>query len=253
MVWVAVVTHVSIELVPRSPQSIEADLDVIARRLPSVAMVNIPDLLNFELRSWQACELARRRVPRAIPHLRAMDVELGARTAELIRTLQRADLGEVLVVQGDRPQDLHRAVYPTRSVDLIRALKAGMPGCTVYAAIDPYRSSIRAELELADAKREAGADGFFTQPFFDLRLMEVWAELLAGVPVYWGVSPVLSDRTRRYWQTKNNAFFPARFAPTLDWNRGFAADALAWVRDRGAHIYFMPIRADIGAYLEGIV
>jgi methylenetetrahydrofolate reductase (NADPH) len=215
--------------------------------------VNIPDLLNFELRSWQACVQARRRLPRAVPHVRAMDVDLGSGAAALIRTLRDADLREVLVVQGDRPQDLHRPVYPTRSVDLIRALKAGLPGGTVYAAIDPYRSSVRAELERADAKREAGADGFFTQPFFDLRLMEVWGELLAGRTVYWGVSPVLSERTRLYWQTKNHAFFPAAFQPTLEWNRAFAAAALAWVRASGSHIYFMPIRADLAAYLEGIV
>lgn len=176
-----------------------------------------------------------------------------AGTAALVRTLAADDLREVLVVQGDRPQDLHRAVYPTRSVELIRALKAALPGATVYAAIDPYRSSVRDELALADAKREAGADGFFTQPFFDLRLMDVWAELLAGSPVFWGVSPVLSERTQRYWQTKNNAFFPASFAPTLEWNRRFAADSLAWVRARGAHVYFMPIRADIAEYLEGVL
>lgn len=246
-------TAVSIELVPRSPASIAADLELLRTRLPAVRMVNIPDLLGFELRSWEACAQARRVLPRAVPHLRAMDFDLGARTAALIRTLQECDLRELLVVQGDRPQDLGRTIFPTKSVDLIRALKAGLPGCTVYAAIDPYRSSVRRELELAAAKREAGADGFFTQPFFDLRLMEVWAELLAPHTVFWGVSPVLSERTRRYWQTKNNAFFPAHFEPTLAWNRRFAGEALAWVRGRGASIYFMPIRADLAAYLEGIV
>lgn len=246
-------THVSIELVPRSAESIAVDLALIHSRLPSVRMVNIPDLLAFELRSWEACRQARGTVARAIPHLRAMDVELERGVPQLVDTLRAAGLAEVLVVQGDRPQDLHRAVYPTKSVDLIRALKAADPAMRIYAAIDPYRSSVRGEIELAAAKREAGADGFFTQPFFDLRLMDVWADLLAGDEVFWGVSPVLSERTRRYWQTKNNAFFPAAFAPTLEWNRGFAADALAWVRGRGSHIYYMPIRADIASYLDGIL
>jgi len=246
-------THVSIELVPRSAESIAADLALIQARLPSVRMVNIPDLLAFELRSWEACCQARATVARAIPHLRAMDVELERGVPRLVDTLRAGGLAEVLVVQGDRPQDLHRAVYPTKSVDLIRALKAAVPGMRIYAAIDPYRSSVRGEIELAAAKRDAGADGFFTQPFFDLRLMDVWADLLAGDEVFWGVSPVLSERTRRYWQTKNNAFFPAAFAPTLEWNRRFAADALAWVRGRNAHVYYMPIRADIASYLEGIL
>ena len=246
-------THVSIELVPRSPASLAADLQLMRERLPSVRMVNIPDLLGFDLRSWEACRQARRALPRAIPHLRAMDFDLDRGLAALSEALSDADLHEVLVVQGDAPQDLHRPVYPTKSVELIRALKTALPSCRVYAAVDPYRASFRAEMEHVAAKVDAGADGFFTQPFFDLRLMNVWAEVLAGQEVYWGVSPVLAERTRRYWQAKNNAFFPASFQPTLEWNRRFAADCLAWVRSRGAHIYYMPIRADIAAYLEGIV
>ena len=246
-------TYVSVELVPRSPASLAADLQVLRERLPSVRMVNIPDLLGFELRSWEACRQARGVVPRAVPHLRAMDFDLERRLPALVETLQASDLREVLVVQGDAPQDLQHPVFPTKSAELIRALKAALPGATVYAAVDPYRASFRIEMELVAAKLDAGADGFFTQPFFDLRLMDVWSELLAGREVYWGVSPVTSERTRRYWQTKNNAFFPASFEPTLEWNRRFAADCLAWVRARGANIYYMPIRTDIAAYLEGIV
>src|SRR5215475_12458363 len=68
-------THVSIELVPRSASSLAADLQLMRERLPAVRMVNIPDLLGFELRSWEACRQARASVPRAIPHLRAMDFD----------------------------------------------------------------------------------------------------------------------------------------------------------------------------------
>jgi methylenetetrahydrofolate reductase (NADPH) len=123
----------------------------------------------------------------------------------------------------------------------------------VYAGFDPYRSGVRDELTYLQAKREAGADGFFSQPFFDLRLLDVWAELLAGDRVFWGVSPVLSPRTRSYWETKNRAFFPADFAPTLDWNRDFAARALSWARAAEANLYFMPIRVDLETWLGGIL
>ena len=68
----------------------------------------------------------------------------------------------------------------------------------------------------ARAKIEAGADGFFTQPYFDLRLLEVWADLLPDVPTYWGVTPVLADSTRRYWERRNAAFLPRDFAPTIE-------------------------------------
>jgi methylenetetrahydrofolate reductase (NADPH) len=123
----------------------------------------------------------------------------------------------------------------------------------VYAALDPYRSGFHEELAGLQAKLDAGAHGFFSQPFFDLRLLEVWADLVAGREVWWGVTPVLSTATRRYWEAKNRTVFPADFAPTLDWNRRFAARALAWARERGANLYFMPIRADLVRWLGGIL
>jgi methylenetetrahydrofolate reductase (NADPH) len=245
-------SHVSIELVPRSRESLDADLRVLHARFPAVSMVNVPDLLRFPVRSWEACHLARAYVPRAVPHLRAMDFDLTARFA-LKDLLAEHGLSEALVVQGDAPQELCHRIYSTRSVELVAAIKAALPGVRVYTAFDPYRTSLRAEADSARAKLEAGADGFFTQPFFDLRLMDVCADLLAGCEVYWGVSPVMSRQQRRYWEVKNHAILPASFEPTLEWNRGFARAALGWVRERAASIYFMPIRTDLVTYLEGIL
>jgi 5,10-methylenetetrahydrofolate reductase len=246
------VTRLSLELVPRSPASVAADLETMAARFPGIDTVNIPDLLRFELRSWEACGQARERLARAIPHLRAMDFAPDA-VGPLLAQLDRHGLREVLVVRGDPPQEPGRPVYPTRAEELIAALKRARPSLTVYAALDPYRSGARDELELVRRKGEAGANGFFSQPFFDLRLLEVWAELLAGQEVYWGLTPVVGPRARRYWETKNRAFFPADFVPELAWSRGFAARALAWARERGTNLYFMPIRVDLVAWLDGIL
>ena len=245
-------TRISLELVPRSLASLDGGSRRDRAHFPGVDTVNIPDLLRFELRSWEACGHARRALPRAIPHLRAMDFAPD-RLEPLLAQLERHRLGEVLVVRGDPPQEPGRPVFPTRSHELIAALKRARPGLTVYAAVDPYRSGLRDELELARRKRDAGADGFFSQPFFDLRLLGVWADLLEGTPVYWGVTPVTGQRSRRYWETKNRAVFPARFAPTLAWSRAFAADALRWARERDTHLYFMPIRVDPVAWLSGVL
>jgi methylenetetrahydrofolate reductase (NADPH) len=246
------VTRISIELVPRSAASIASDLDLVAARFPGVDTVNIPDLLRFELRSWEACGQARRRLARAIPHLRAMDFAPAA-LGPLLAKLDAQGLGEVLVVRGDPPQEPGRAVYPTRAEELVAALKHARPGLRVYAAVDPYRSGARDELELVRRKRDAGADGFFSQPFFDLRLLDVWGDLLAGEEVYWGLSPVVGPRARRYWETKNRAFFPGDFKPEMGWNRELAARALSWARERGTHLYFMPIRVDLEAWLGGVL
>lgn len=245
-------TRVSIELVPRSSESLDADLAVLCERFPGVDTVNIPDLLRMELRSWQACARARERLAHAIPHLRAMDFDPD-RPFPLTGFLRERRLDAVLVVTGDPPQDMAHRVYPTTPADLIAQLKREAPELRVYAGFDPYRSGARAELDYVAAKLDAGADGLFSQPFFDLRLMEVWAELLAGCEVWWGVSPVNSPRQCRWWQTKNKALFPAGFEPTRKWNRAFARSALEWARERDTNLYFMPIRTGLSDYLDGIL
>lgn len=243
---------ISIELVPRSVESLEAELRTLRDLFPSVQMVNIPDLLHFDLRSWDACKLAKQTLPRAIPHIRAMDYPLKG-AEKLCETLRDRGHDEVLVVRGDPPQDMSRRVHPTTAADLIRALKEIAPGIRAYAALDPYRGGVRAELDGVKEKLEAGAVGLFSQPLFDLRVMDIWLDQLPGVEIYWGVSPVVKASTRRYWEVKNLAFFPASFEPTLEWNRAFAADAIAWARERDQGLYFMPIRVGLADYLEGIL
>lgn len=157
------------------------------------------------------------------------------------------------MIAGDQPQDMSRRVFRTSSVDLIRAIKKQMPKLKVYAGIDPYRSGIKTELDYAGRKIEAGADGFFTQPFFDLRLMEIYNDLLAGIEVFWGVSPVMSLRSKDYWDNLNNAIFPPDFEPTLEWNRRFAKQALEFAQKTDSNLYFMPIRIDLVEYLSGIL
>ena len=124
----------------------------------------------------------------------------------------------------------------------------------VYGFVfDEGRFDIGKKLDYLRAKQEAGAEAFFTQPFFDLRLMEIYQGLLSDCCIYWGVSPVFNENSRSYWENKNNAVFPPDFRPTLEWNRAFARQALQFARDQGSNLYFMPIRTDIVAYLDGIL
>ncbi|MAE93661.1 MAG: 5,10-methylenetetrahydrofolate reductase [Deltaproteobacteria bacterium] len=248
----------SIELVPRSEDALAEEIQSVRAHFPDIQTVNIPDLARFPLRSWEACGLARRSLPRAIPHLAAETIDLSGRggagrlgLSELKGCLAEHDLREVLVVQGDASGREGRA--GTTTLELIGALRAAAPDLRIYAALDPYRSSPQRELAYAREKRAAGADGFFTQPFFDLRYQEIWAELLEGELVYWGVTPVLANSTRRYWERRNAAFLPHDFEPTLAWNRAYARRVLAWAERSGAHLYFMPIRADLAKLLGGIL
>ncbi len=220
--------------------------------LPAADTFNIPDLLRLPLRSWEACSLTRAILPASIPHIRAIDIPPGGEH-EIGDTLIAAGLSEVLVIKGDSPASMSRRVYPNTSESVIRRFKEAFPGLRVYAAFDPYRQSFRSEMEGIARKVDAGADGFFTQPFFDLRLLEMTAEMLCGQCVFWGIAPVIGERSKAYWETANRVVFPANFVPTLDWNRRFALSAVDLIRSSGGNAYFMPIKVDLASYLTGLI
>ncbi|MCM8541021.1 MAG: methylenetetrahydrofolate reductase [Lentisphaeraceae bacterium] len=246
-------SRISIELVPRNYEVLEADLKTVVADFPDIDTVNVPDIMRFSIRSWLACNTARQFVSNAIPHIRSIDFNMKEAPEDISSIIEDNKLSEVLVVTGDAPQDLSRKVYRTSSTSLIAYLKKNFPKLKVYAAIDPYRSGLKHELDYIQKKKDVGADGFFTQPFFDTRFMDLYAEQLNGSEIYWGVSPVMGDRSRSYWENRNNAFFPADFEPTLEWNRKFAKEALDFAKGRNDNIYFMPIKTSLTDYLGGIL
>jgi len=244
--------RISIELVPRDREALQQEVQLVRDNFPAIETINIPDLLKFPLRSWDACFQAKQLFSHAIPHLRAIDFDL-SKPFPLVKTFEKNGIDSVLVIAGDQPQDMSRRVFRTTSVELIRAIKNQMPELKIYAGIDPYRSGIKTELDYIKRKVDAGADGFFTQPFFDLRLMEIFYDLLPGIEIFWGISPVMSVRSKDYWDNLNNAIFPPDFEPTLQWNRSLAKQALDFCQSTDSSIYFMPIRVDLVEYLKGVL
>jgi methylenetetrahydrofolate reductase (NADPH) len=177
-----------------------------------------------------------------------MDVDL-RRPWQPLEALDAAGVDEVLVITGDPPTDMRHPVTGANVIDVIRMIKRSRPTWRVYAALDPYRAGFASERDYVQRKLDVGVDAFFTQPFFDVRLMAVWRELFPGVPIYWGVTSVTSERSRNYWLTRNRAVFPGGFEPTLEWHRRFAGEALEFAARHDSHVYFMPIRVGIGAWL----
>lgn len=246
--------RVSVELVPRDADSVRRQVDETLDLGPAVELTNHPDILRFGLRSWDAAAVAvahardRRRELAAVPHVRAMDVRLD-RPWRPAAQLQAIGVREVVVVQGDPPLDMGHPVSGATTVDVIAKLRREHPAWRIYAALDPYRQGIAAERDYALEKLDAGADGFFTQPFFDVRLMAAWRDLVPDAPVFWGVTSVTSTRSMRYWTARNRAVFPHGFEPTLAWNRRFAGEVMAFAREHDADVYFMPIRVGIVEWL----
>ncbi len=242
---------IAVELVPRSLEGVKQDLEVVRNCCPKLDVINVPDLVRYELSSWEACGSIQSPDLRMIPHIRAIDIDL-YQPLPMADYLREHHIREVLVVGGDIPQEMGYRIYPTTSTDVIHKFKQEMPEVKVYAAIDQYRTSMRKEAMYIKRKIYAGADGFFTQPFFDVRFMEMYAEILSGQDVYWGVAPVMSEKAVYYWETKNNVVFPHNFEYTLDWNIAFARLALDSVDRFNSNIYFMTIRMDLANYFGSI-
>jgi methylenetetrahydrofolate reductase (NADPH) len=252
---------VSLEAVPRNREDLISCINTTAAH-ERISHINVPDMLRFPTRSWEACGIlgeAAKVEGRSycfIPHLRAVDFDLSRPLpSALTDSFKTTGIREALVISGDPPEHNKpppRPVYATETTAFIRKLKAEMPELRIYAAFDPYRSNIRYELDYLKAKEEVGADGFFSQPFFDLRLLEIYAEYLEGKNVFWGISPVLSAASRNYWESRNRAVFPKTFRPDLFWNGDFGRRVLDYCGRHGFNLYLMPIKVDLEAYLAGI-
>ncbi|GBR11759.1 methylenetetrahydrofolate reductase [Gluconobacter frateurii] len=242
--------RVSVELVPRSEEALFEDVSVVRKVLPSVDLLNIPDLLRFDLRSDEAAA----RVNRAsgltvIPHIRAIDIAPNAP----LPGADRPELNSVLVVAGDPlPAGSNRVAYPNTSAQIIERYRREAPHLDVYAVFDPYRRAPWQELDDVARKKDAGACGFFTQPLFDLHMLQLSMDWLRDDTVFWGISPVLGERSRRYWERVNHVVFPKDYDDTLDGNIRLARQMLTLVREKNDNTYLMPLKVDLASYLGGL-
>jgi len=244
----------SFEAVPRDRETLAESVKA-ALAFPEISVINVPDLPQFSLRSWEACGViadVKGGNLISMPHIRAIDFDLHE-PFPYRDYFESLGIEQALVIAGDLPKDrVKHKTYPTETHVFIRKLKTEMPRLKIYAAFDPYRTNIRYELDYLKAKEDAGAEGFFSQPFFDLRLIEIYAEYLEGRNVYWGISPVLSAGSRNYWESRNRAIFPRSFRPDLYWNVDFGRRVLDFCRAKGFNLYLMPIRVDLDSYLAGL-
>jgi len=244
-------TQILLEIVPRNIDQLKSELNMIKENYKQINGINIPDLLRFELRSWEAAKTAQMYFKKVIPHLRAIDFNLDERLA-IIDYLQKNKINELLIIKGDPPQDMSKQVFPNTSIKLIKKIKTQMPNIKIYAAIDQYRVSIKDEFDYIEMKKDAGVEAFLTQPFFDMRLIDIYSEKLKDMEVYWGISPVTSLKSKNYWESRNRAYFPASFDLSLGWNINFAKEVINYCENCNFHLYLMPIKIDLEKYLNGI-
>lgn len=238
--------NISFEIVPRDEAALKEQLAFIEANLPFVDTINVPDLLRLPIRSWDAVDFIQRDKYDFIPHVRVIDFELsGSRLSDIIA---EKSLDKVLLVSGDPPPDMSHHIFDTNVLDMIAKVRADFPGITIYAGFDPYRSSPKSERNYILEKLDAGVDCLLSQPFFDIRYLQVYSDFIPAEKVFWGVSPVVTEKSRSYWEKMNHVVFPRDYEPTYEWNTAFALKVLEHCKMHGGNIYFMPIRIDLKKY-----
>ncbi len=236
----------SFEIVPRTEQAFDQQYDFVATLGSSISMVNVPDIQRFSTRSWDTGKKIDRTKYNFVPHFRATDFSL--KSGDIFRIIEENQLDHVLLVSGDPPEGIKREFHNTNVLDLIRVVKQKYPEITIHAGFDSHRSGVQDECNYVQRKVDAGASSFFSQPFYDIRMIEIYAEHLQGVETFIGLSPITTLSSKNYWEIKNKVKFPASFSTDLDWNIEFSNRVIALAKEAGFNIYFMPIKINLEEY-----
>ncbi len=236
---------ISFEIVPRTPQAFDDQYRFALSLGESINMINVPDIQRFDIRSWDTAKKINRNVHQFVPHFRATDFSL--ESGKLFEIIEENELDHVLLVSGDPPEGM-RKVHNTNVLDLISAVHKRFPKITIHAGFDPHRSGLQDECDYVFRKVDAGASSFFSQPFYDTRLIEIYAEHLQGIDTFIGLSPITTTASKNYWEVKNKVKFPNTFKAEYDWNINFSNQVIAMARDMDFNIYFMPIRIDLESF-----
>ncbi len=240
--------NISFEIVPRSLAAFAEQYQFVQSLGAAINVINVPDIQRFSVRSWEVGKQIDVASYRFVPHFRAIDFKVDG--GELCRLIEQHQLQQILLVSGDPPEGLKRQYFNTDVVDLIRVIKKHYPQLSIYAGFDPHRQGLQDECDYIQRKVDAGVSGFFSQPFFDSRLIEIYADHMQGLETYIGLSPITTAASMQYWEVKNKVKFPSHFRPDYQWSIDFANQTLKLAEQLGLHIYFMPIRIDLQAYFS---
>lgn len=210
----------SVELDP--PHGLAAEEGVAAAEALREAGVDCVDVGDNPMASVRmsplafAAEVQRRTSVEAIVHFAARDRNLMALQADLLGGHMQG-IRSVIALSGDPPALGRYAnatgVWDVKAeglIELIATLNGGVDSAgnalggeaafTIAAAANPGASDLDAELARLGEKARRGADVFFTQPSYELEVVERFLERAEAIgrPVILGVMPLVSGRNARY-------------------------------------------------------
>lgn len=243
---------IALELVPRSLDGILRESRESLSTFPFVTSINVPEIRRLPIKSFEpSLQLLQNSVP-TTPHFRMID-RSERELLEKISVLVEAGLSQVLLIGGDPPKD-NPDFVPSGLTTLqgIQAVKREFPKLKVFAGLDPYRNPFREELDYAFRKQDAGADGFYTQPFFSVGMLELWAEQLPNTEIYFGIAPVYTEKSRNYWERVNKVVFLPNFSFEKDYNTRLARQLLVTISETKACACLQPVANGALEYLHNL-
>jgi methylenetetrahydrofolate reductase (NADPH) len=242
--------QIALELVPKTLDSFLEESKMHINNFPKIVAINIPELRSIEIKSFEASVHLLENKVAAIPHFRLIDRSLSDLEIK-IEKLALLGLKQVLLISGDPPIDMPNFVPSgVKAPQAIKYIKTKFPKLKVYGAQDSYRQSFKKELDYCKEKLDAGADGFFTQPFFSESLLNQWLEQFPETEMWVGLSPVTGKSSRDYWETVNQVVFPPNFHFDLEGNCAMGRRILTLIEAAGKDAYLMPIAVSADRYLH---
>lgn len=244
--------EIALELVPRSIDGIVAEAKESLSNYPFVTSINIPEIRKLPVKSFEpSLALLKNSLP-VTPHFRIID-RTEKDLLQKIQALVEAGLRQVLLIGGDPPkEDPNFTPSGLTTIEAVKAVKREFPTLKLYTGLDPYRSSFRKELDYALAKCEAGSDGFYTQPFFSIGMLELWLEQLPDAEIWFGIAPVYSQKSRDYWERVNKVVFPPNFSFDKAENARLGKQLLVTISETQERAYLMPVANGALSYLESL-
>ncbi len=219
-----------VEIVP--PKGIDCTKEVDGARLLAqlgVHAINVPDSPRASARmSAQslAIQIQQQTGIETILHYTCRDRNILSIQSDLLGVASMG-LRNILCVTGDPPKLGNypdaTAVFDVDSiglVNIVRRLNHGLDigsnaigastNFTIGVAANPGVPDIEQELRRFAYKVEAGAEYAITQPVFDLRLLEIFLERIAGIriPVIAGIWPLTSLRNAEFMKNDLRVSMP---------------------------------------------
>lgn len=242
---------IALELVPRTLETLLQESKDCLSRFP-ITTVNVPEIRTVALKSFESARMLLENGVPVTPHFRMVDRSL-TELLDKLEALISLGLKQVLIIAGDPPKDVGFQPSGLTSVLAIREIRRIYPKLKIFAGLDPFRTSFREELDYARRKLDAGADGFYTQPFFSVGMLEQWMEQLPNAEVWYGIAPVLSEKSRLYWENTNKVVFPPDFTIDLEGNVRTGRALLKAIAQAKQRAYLMPVRVGAAEYVGSLL